>query len=119
MLLLSARFLVFHKRGRAAPGENRFLAVVLLVESRPGFVGIGKSGTLDGMAFHNDLETAVIQSGHFFVGGIAGDLDALKQGGQDGAIGLSARNGLHAGSNGIYFIADPDGYWIEIIPAKR
>ncbi|MDO5785704.1 MAG: lactoylglutathione lyase, partial [Eubacteriales bacterium] len=20
---------------------------------------------------------------------------------------------------GIYFIADPDGYWLEIVPAKR
>ncbi|NMA83448.1 MAG: lactoylglutathione lyase [Epulopiscium sp.] len=40
----------------------------------------------------------------------------------EGAYALHKKNGCICYENkkmGIYFIADPDGYWVEIIPAKR
>ena len=29
------------------------------------------------------------------------------------------RQGFENESMGIYFIADPDGYWLEIVPARK
>ena len=44
----------------------------------------------------------------------AEDMDAAHE--KHAAMGCSC---LENPSMGIYFIQDPDGYWIEVIPAKR
>lgn len=79
------------------------------------FLGDGQSDfQLELTWLHNRTEPYDLGEAEFHLALVADDFEAAKK--------LHSDNGCVCFENaamGIYFIEDPDGYWIEIIPARR